>query len=129
MLEHTTPEVAGQVEAALLPEATDLSVGRLRARATEELLRLDAAAADERRKDAEKAADVHLYPSATDGRATLAADLPADEAAECYDVVDQLAKMLKAEGDERPIGALRAHVPRCCSAARATTGCRRCART
>ena len=43
-------------------------MGRLKARATEELLRLDAAAADERRKAAEKAADVTVYPSAR-GRA------------------------------------------------------------
>jgi hypothetical protein len=53
---------------------------------------------------------VHLYPSPTDGRSTLAADLPTDEAVECFDVVDQIAKMLKADGDDRPIGALRAHV-------------------
>jgi len=110
VLEHTSADVAGQVEAALIGEATDLSVARLKARATEELLRLDAAAADERREAAEKDADVHLYPSATDGRATLATDLPADEAVECYDVVDQLARMLKADGDERPIGQLRAHI-------------------
>ena len=110
VLEHTNAETAGQVEAALIGEATDLSVARLKARATEEMLRLDSAAADERREAAEKAADVHLYPSATDGRATLATDLPADEAVECFDVVDQLARMLKADGDERPIGQLRAHV-------------------
>jgi hypothetical protein len=110
VLQHTNAEVAGQVEAALLPEATDLAVTRLKARATELMVQLDAAAADERRKDAEKTADVHLYPSATDGRATLAADLPAEEAVECYDIVDQLAKMLKADGDPRRIGALRAHV-------------------
>jgi hypothetical protein len=42
--------------------------------------------------------------------ASLAADLPAEEAAEAYDVVDQLAKMLKADGDPRPIGQLRAAV-------------------
>ena len=110
VLQHTNPDVAGQVEAALLPEATDLSVARLKARATEEMLRLDAAAAEERRKDAEKSADVQVYPSGIEGRSTLAADLPTDEAVECYDLVDQLAKMLKADGDDRPIGALRAHV-------------------
>src|SRR3954467_13240071 len=43
VLMHTTPEVAGRVEAALLGEASDLSVARLRARATEVMLRLDAA--------------------------------------------------------------------------------------
>ena len=110
VLQHTNADIAGQVEAALIGEATDLSVARLKARATEEMLRLDSAAADERREAAEKAADVHLYPSATDGRAILAADLPADEAVECYDIVDGIARMLKDDGDERPIGQLRAHV-------------------
>ncbi|CCH90457.1 HNH endonuclease (fragment) [Modestobacter italicus] len=105
VLQHTSAEVAGQVEAALLPEATDLAVTRLKARATELMVQLDAAAADQRREEADKAADVHLYPSASDGRATLAADLPAEEAVECYDIVDQLAKMLKADGDPRRIGA------------------------
>ncbi|WP_308123310.1 HNH endonuclease signature motif containing protein [Modestobacter marinus] len=110
VLMHTSPEIAGRVEAALLGQAGDLSVYRLRDRATALLLRLDAAAADERREQAARAADVKLHPSATDGRATLTADLPADEAAECHDLVDQLARMLKADGDARPIGQLRTHV-------------------
>ncbi|GAA4740122.1 hypothetical protein GCM10023328_21540 [Modestobacter marinus] len=110
VLEHTHAQLAGQVEAALLDQARDLSVARLEKRATEELLRLDAAAAEERRAEAAKSADVRLYPSGIDGRSTLAADLPTDEAAECHDLLDQLARMLKADGDPRPIGALRAHV-------------------
>ncbi|WP_241176067.1 HNH endonuclease signature motif containing protein [Modestobacter sp. KNN46-3] len=110
VLEHTPAAIAGQVEAALLGEARELSVARLEKRATEELLRLDAAAAEERREAAAKNADVRVYPSPTDGRSTLAADLPTDEAVECHDLVDQVAKMLKADGDQRPIGALRAHV-------------------
>ncbi len=110
VLAHTTTEVAGQVETALLPEAPGLSVYKLRDRATELMLALDAAAADERRAEAAKAADVRLYPSPTDGRTVLAADLPTDEATECHDLVDQLAAMLKADGDDRPIGVLRAHV-------------------
>ena len=110
VLQHTSADMAGQVEDALIGETTNLSVARLKARATEEMLRLDSAAADERREAAEKAADVHLYPSATEGRATLATDLPADEAVECFDIVDGIARMLKDDGDERPIGQLRAHV-------------------
>ncbi|MGY1855037.1 DUF222 domain-containing protein [Modestobacter sp. SYSU DS0290] len=110
VLQHTTAEVAGRVEEALLGEATDLSVARLGKRATELMLELDAAAAEEARSEAEKTADVHLYPSACDGRAVLAADLPTDEAAECADLIDQLARMLKADGDQRPIGQLRTHV-------------------
>jgi len=110
VLQHTSPEVAGQVEAALLPEAQDLPVARLKARAAAEMLRLDAAAAEERRRHAEQTADVHVYPSGIEGRSTLAADLPVEESVECFDVVDQLAKMAKADGDDRPIGAIRAHV-------------------
>jgi hypothetical protein len=110
VLQHTDSVVAGQVEAALLPEANDLSVYKLRDRATALMLQLDAQAADERRTAAERAADVHVYPSPTDGRSTLAADLATDEAVECFDVVDQLATMLKADGDPRRIGELRAHV-------------------
>ncbi|WP_222195931.1 HNH endonuclease signature motif containing protein [Modestobacter italicus] len=110
VLAHTDAAVAGQVEDALLPEATSLSVYRLRERATALMLELDAAAAEERRAEAEQTADVRVYPSATDGRSTLAADLPTDEAVECHDLVDQLARMLKTDGDPRPIGALRAHV-------------------
>ena len=110
VLAHTCREIAGQVEDALLPEAGDLSVYRLRDRATALMLQLDADAAEERRAAAERAADVHVYPAGVEGRATLAADLPTDEAVECHDLVDQLARMLKADGDDRPIGALRAHV-------------------
>ncbi|MGY2079233.1 DUF222 domain-containing protein [Modestobacter sp. SYSU DS0657] len=109
-LQHTSAEVAGRVEDALLGEATDVSVTGLGKRATELMLRFDSAAAEERRAEAEKAADVYVYPSAADGRAVLAADLPADEAAECHDLLDQLARMLKSDGDDRPIGALRTHV-------------------
>jgi hypothetical protein len=74
------------------------------------MLQLDATAADKRRVEAAKVADVHVYPSGIEGRSTLAANLPAEESVECFDVVDQLAKMLKADGDDRPIGTIRAHV-------------------
>src|SRR3712207_6109719 len=38
---------------------------------------------------------------------TIAADLPTDVAAACHAVVDELARMLKADGDPRPVGQLR----------------------
>src|SRR5215213_11808073 len=110
VLEHTTPATARAVEAQLLPEATQLSTGRLRARAVALLLELDADAVDARRTDARRRADVRTYPSHLQGIATLAAELPADEAAEAYDLIDQLAAMAKADGDPRPIGQLRAAV-------------------
>ncbi len=67
-LEHVSAEVAGRVEDALLGQARDLSVYRLRDRATALLLQLDAAAAEERRTQAAKAADVKLYPSSAPSR-------------------------------------------------------------
>ena len=109
VLQHAAPQIARQVEAAVLPEATELTLGKLRRRALELLLELDADAADERRRQAEKTSDVHLQPG-QDGMASLGADLPADEAAEAVDLIDQLARMAKADGDRRPIGQLRAAI-------------------
>ncbi|MQA32237.1 DUF222 domain-containing protein [Modestobacter roseus] len=105
-VKNVPADVAGRVEAELLPEASDLSVTRVGTRAAELVLQLDAAA-EEARVEAAKAADVHVYPSPVDGRAVLAVDLPAEEAAAAKDLIDQLARMLKADGDERPIGQLR----------------------
>ncbi|MBM7806283.1 hypothetical protein JOD57_002120 [Geodermatophilus bullaregiensis] len=110
VVEHTDPALARRVEAALLPEATALTVGKLKKKALALLLELDADAVDARRTQAERHADVQVYPSPRDGMATLAADLPAPTAAACHDVLDRLARMLKADGDERPIGQLRTQV-------------------
>jgi hypothetical protein len=108
-LQHTRPELARAVESALLPEAHDLSLARLRARALELLAELDATAVDERHEQAKRAADVRLG-STGDGMATLAGDMTADEAAACYDVIDQLATMAKGDGDPRPMGQIRAAI-------------------
>ncbi|MGY1606313.1 HNH endonuclease signature motif containing protein [Geodermatophilus sp. SYSU D00700] len=50
---------------------------------------------------------MRVDPSPLEGMATLAADLPAEVAAACHALVDSLAGMLKADGDERPSGELR----------------------
>jgi len=109
-LAHTDPAIARVIEARLLPEAGGLSLNGLRERAVALLLELDADAVDRHRDQARRAADVRVYPSHLDGMAALTADLPAEEAAACYALVDQLARMLKADGDQRPIGQLRATV-------------------
>ena len=108
-LQHATPGLARTVEAMLLPEAGDLSLARLRARALELLAEIDAAAVDDRHAHAQQAADVRVR-DAGDGMATLTGEMTADEAAACYDVIDQLARMAKADGDPRPIGQLRAAI-------------------
>ncbi|MGY1706287.1 DUF222 domain-containing protein [Geodermatophilus sp. SYSU D00697] len=110
VLGHAGPAVARQVEARLLPEAGQLSTGRLRRRALALLLELDAAAVDARREDARRQADVRTYPSHLEGMGTLTVDLPADEVAEAYDLINQLAEMAEADGDPRPIRQIRAEV-------------------
>src|SRR3712207_6461209 len=107
VLQHTDPAIARRIEATVLPEATDLTVGKLRRSALALLLEADADAVDQRREAAERQADVRVHSSPRDGMATLAADLPADVAATCHALVDELARMLKADGDPRPIGQLR----------------------
>jgi hypothetical protein len=110
VLEHTAPALARRVEARLLPEATGLTAGKLRKRAVALMHELDPDAGRQRHEHARRAADVRVHPSLREGMATLAADLPADVAAACLALVDQLAAMLKADGDPRPIGQLRTEV-------------------
>ncbi|SDC80738.1 protein of unknown function [Geodermatophilus telluris] len=110
VLQHTDPIVAREVEARLIGQAAGWTTHTLRKRAVAALLAVDADAVDARRKDAERQADVRVYPSPREGMSTLAADLPAPVAAACFDLVDQLAVLLKKEGDDRRIGQLRAAV-------------------
>jgi hypothetical protein len=106
VLKHARPGLAAAVEARLLPEAVVLSVSKLKRRALELLLELDADAAQRRHEEATNDADVFVEPGA-DGMATIGADLPADEAAEAFNVIDELARMAKADGDPRPIRQIR----------------------
>jgi hypothetical protein len=108
-LQYTDPALAWAVDAAVVGEAASLTLGALRRRALELLLELDPKSADENRKQTVKDADVFVQPR-TDGVSTLGADLPADEAAEAYSVIDRLARMAKADGDQRPIRQLRTEV-------------------
>jgi len=62
VLQSTSPAIARAVEARLLPEATHLSTGRLRARALALLLELDADAIDQRREAAQRQVDVRSSP-------------------------------------------------------------------
>jgi hypothetical protein len=97
------------VEARLLPEAVELTVNRLKRRALELLLELDADAAERRHEEAKADADVFVEPRG-DGMATLGADLPVDEAAQAFNVIDALATMAKADGDPRPIRQIRTEI-------------------
>src|SRR3954447_25581357 len=109
-LQSADPELVPLVDAALTRELPSLlTVAALRRRVLELLLELDPQSADEDRAQAQQDADVFVQPR-TDGVATLGADLPADEAAEAYSVIDSLAALAKADGDTRPIRQLRTEI-------------------
>jgi hypothetical protein len=83
-----------------------LSVLRLRELARRELVARDPAVADRRRKVAEKLADVTLRHQG-DGVAELAALTGAARATAMHDALTAYARLLRADGDARPIGQLR----------------------
>jgi hypothetical protein len=104
------PAVVGEVEAQALGWAVAGETPvRLRERTAAALLAVDAAAADRRRKKAERRADVTVRATA-DGMSELVAGMPTPVAAACRETVDGFARMAKADGDTRPIGQLRAQV-------------------
>ncbi len=102
-------DVLASVEAVVLPQATRLSVNRLRALVRRELMKADPAAADRRRKRAERDADVTVR-GVGDGMGELRATMPYPEAAAMRAEVDAQAHALKRAGDERTIGRLRSSV-------------------
>ncbi|MGZ4509110.1 MAG: DUF222 domain-containing protein [Blastococcus sp.] len=106
---EVAPELVAEVEAAVLPVAGELSVKRLKATVQRELLSRDANAADRRRKQAERAADVTVHPVG-DGMSELRALMPTPLAVASRAAVDAYAHMAKADGDPRPIGHLRVGV-------------------
>ncbi|MGY1716203.1 DUF222 domain-containing protein [Geodermatophilus sp. SYSU D01106] len=107
VLQWTVPALARRIEARLLPHATGWTVRTLRKRAVEALLELDPDAAERKRDDAQRTADVRIVPSPQDGMALMIAELPAEVAAACMAVLNSLARLAKDAGDPRPISRLR----------------------
>jgi hypothetical protein len=97
------------VEAVVLPRATGLSIRRLKELIRAELLARGVDLSERRRKDAEQLVNVTVEHE-RDGMSTFAAFLPSQSAEACFDAVDRYARMLKGDGDDRPLGALRALV-------------------
>ena len=106
---ETPDDVLAAVQAAVLPQAAGLSVSRLQALVRAELIKADPAAADRRRKQSERSADVTVC-GIGDGMGELRATGPLPEAREIRAELDAHARALKAAGDERPIGLLRTQV-------------------
>ncbi len=103
---EVTPVVVAEVEAAVLPDAGELSIRQLKAAVRRELAARDAAAADLRRADAERGCDVTVRP-AGDGVSELVARMPTELAAACRARVSQVAWAAKEAGDDRLLGVLR----------------------
>lgn len=91
VLATTASGVAEAVSASMLSGAVGLSLGRLRARLVREVLAVDAAAAQQRRREAEKRADVRVYPT-EDGMSELLCEMPSPVAAACWSTIDELAR-------------------------------------
>jgi hypothetical protein len=106
---ETDPEVVAEVEAAVLPGAMQLSVTRLVAATRRELVLRDAAAADRRRRQAERVSDVTVH-SLPDGMAELRSVMPQPLAATIRSTVDTYARMAKDDGDGGLLGQLRVGV-------------------
>ena len=83
----TPPAVLAAVEAAVLPQATWVSVSGVRAAVRRELLARDSLAADARRRRAERASDVTVRPM-PDGMAVLSVFCPLPVAVAMRDTVD-----------------------------------------
>ena len=103
------PGVLAQVEAAVLPRARRLSIRGLQAAARAELLSQDAAAADRRRAQAARAADVTVRPL-PDGMAEVSVFLPQEMATTIDRTLDRYARIAKADGDQHSLGQLRVGV-------------------
>nr|WP_275585379.1 HNH endonuclease signature motif containing protein [Blastococcus saxobsidens] len=104
---ETAPAVIAGMEAAVLPVATELGVTKLREAVRAELIARDATAADRRRENRRRGADVSVRPVG-DGMGEFRALMPYPDARACRDAADQHARAAKEAGDPRPLGMLRA---------------------
>ncbi|MCA0146738.1 HNH endonuclease signature motif containing protein [Blastococcus sp. LR1] len=103
--------VIDEIEQQVLPSAEKLTVPLLRQRVRRLIAKLDAEALDKRREEAARHANVTHRPTG-DGLGQVVIDLPLADSAACVDTIDQYAQMLRADGDTRPMGVIRAAVAR-----------------
>lgn len=104
--DDSDPAVIAAVEAAVLPVAKDLSVRRLRELVQRELVALDSAAEDRRRKQARDAADVKVR-RVGNGMSELSMRMSHHDAVACRKTLDAHARRAQESGDRRPVGMLR----------------------
>jgi hypothetical protein len=101
--------VVAAVEAEILPRAAGLGLRALRQAIRAALLAHGVNLSDARREEAQRLATVRVAHE-RDGMSELRAFMPTASAVACADAVDRYARLLKTDGDPRPIGMLRALV-------------------
>jgi hypothetical protein len=101
---------AAAVEERVLPIAPGQTTGQLRAAVRRAMLAIDAAAAIERRKKAEKDARVETWTEAAGTSALAGRDLPPAHVLAADRHIDKLARWLKAHGAPGTLDQLRARV-------------------
>jgi len=104
-LDH--PDHAGRVERAVLGKAVDQTAGELRRSLARAVITVDPAAAEKRRKQAVKDRSVARYQE-KDGTSVLRAVLSAIDTGEIYDLIEEVARRTKTDGDTRTADARRA---------------------
>ena len=107
LLGNATDEVAAEVQARVLPKAEGLTAAQFRERMRYHLYRVDAEARERRRREALKEIGVWVR-RVDEGVSELVIQGPTPAVHAAYDAVDGYARMQRADGDERTLGALRA---------------------
>ena len=103
-------DLAQMVEARLLPKAERQTTGQLRAALLRAVLAVDPAAAERRRKEAERNARVELAGEPEGTASLLGRFLPAAQASAAWTRIDMIAKALEDSGAAGGIDLLRAQV-------------------
>ena len=94
------------VDEVIAPEAARLTPGQVRAAVERRVMEADADATRRRAERARAAKRVSLLPG-PDATAAIWAGLPAEQAAACWQSLDQHARSLRAAGDPRSLDHLR----------------------
>ncbi len=107
LLGDATPEVATAVQTRVLAKADGLTTAAFRDRLRYHLYRVDAAAKERRRREALRRVGVFVRRF-DEGVSELVVQGPTPAVHAAYDMVDALARLRRADGDDRPLGMLRA---------------------
>ncbi|WP_165966013.1 DUF222 domain-containing protein [Actinomadura sp. 7K534] len=101
-------EVAGRVERAALETASGQTTGQLRRRIRRIAQRLAPEAVEERRREAARLRRLELWDTPSGTSDLVLCDLAAEDAHAIFNKITAAAHGIKADGDARPLSAIRA---------------------